>query len=80
MIDLIPSFDPIVLSFGCRYSINLNRRAKEEIMADEQKCKNPPCTCKPQPGGKYCSASCEGTGDTIELDCDCSHEECQGNF
>ena len=49
-------------------------------MADEDKCKNPPCTCKPQPGGKYCSASCEGTGDTIELDCDCSHEECQGNF
>jgi hypothetical protein len=49
-------------------------------MADPEKCKNPPCTCKPQEGGKYCSASCEGTGDTIELDCDCSHEECQGNF
>lgn len=49
-------------------------------MADVEKCKNPPCTCKPEPGAKYCSASCEGTGDTIELDCDCSHEECQGNF
>ena len=49
-------------------------------MADESKCKNPPCTCPQPPDGKYCSASCEGTGDTIELDCDCSHEECQGNF
>jgi len=49
-------------------------------MADEKKCKNPPCTCPPQPDGKYCSASCEGTGDTIELDCDCGHDECQGNF
>ncbi|MDX6444862.1 MAG: hypothetical protein QOH71_1936 [Blastocatellia bacterium] len=49
-------------------------------MAEEKKCKNPPCSC-PQPAdGKYCSASCEGTGDTIELDCDCSHEGCQGNF
>ena len=49
-------------------------------MADDQKnkCKNPVCTCAPQPGGKYCSASCEGTGDTIELDCDCGHEECGG--
>jgi hypothetical protein len=36
-------------------------------MADEKKCKNPPCSCPPQEGGKYCSASCEGTGDTIEL-------------
>jgi len=52
-------------------------------MADDEKknqCKNPPCTCPPQPGGKYCSASCEGTGKTIELDCDCGHPECGGNF
>jgi hypothetical protein len=47
---------------------------------DKNKCKNPTCTCAPQPGGKYCSASCEGTGDTIELDCDCGHDECGGNF
>ena len=33
-------------------------------MADDtNKCKNPSCTCTAQPGGKYCSASCEGTGD-----------------
>src|SRR6266568_7586966 len=57
-----------------------SRRTREEIMAEESKCKNPPCTCPQPPDGKYCSASCEGTGDTIELDCDCSHEACQGNF
>ncbi len=50
-------------------------------MADETTtCKNPVCGCPPQEGGKYCSASCEGTGDTIELDCDCGHDGCSGNF
>jgi hypothetical protein len=59
-------------------------------MAEEQQnqCQNPPCTCPPQPDGKYCSASCEGaanpgwwgTHGTIEIDCDCGHEACQGNF
>ena len=49
-------------------------------MADDNTCKNPSCTCSPQEGGKYCSASCEGAGDTIELDCDCGHEACGGNF
>ena len=50
-------------------------------MADEKKCKNPPCSCPPSgEDGKYCSASCAGTGDTIELDCDCGHEACAGNF
>lgn len=49
-------------------------------MADENTCKNPSCTCVPQPGDKYCSASCEGAGDTIEIDCDCGHPECGGNF
>jgi hypothetical protein len=47
---------------------------------EEKQCQNPVCTCKPQPGGKYCSASCEGAGKTIELDCDCGHAECAGNF
>jgi hypothetical protein len=47
---------------------------------DEKQCKNPPCTCPPQDDGKYCSASCEGAGKTIELDCDCGHDACQGNF
>lgn len=52
---------------------------KERTMAEE-KCKNPVCSCPPQPDGKYCSASCEGAGKTIELDCDCGHKECSGNF
>ncbi|HEU4766380.1 MAG TPA: hypothetical protein VFS77_03370, partial [Pyrinomonadaceae bacterium] len=54
----------------------------EEVMADDnvKTCKNPACTCPPQEGGKYCSASCEGSGDTIELDCDCGHDACGGNF
>ena len=47
---------------------------------DQNQCKNPSCTCPAQPGGKYCSASCEGSGSTIELDCDCGHEACGGNF
>ena len=47
---------------------------------DKETCKNPACSCPPQPDGKYCSASCEGTGSTIEIDCDCGHPECTGNF
>jgi hypothetical protein len=52
-------------------------------MAEEKEtreCKNPTCSCTVPKGQKYCSASCEGTGQTIELDCDCSHAECKGNF
>lgn len=51
-------------------------------MANEQeqkKCQNPVCSCVPQEG-KYCSASCEGKGALVEIDCDCSHPECKGNF
>ncbi len=43
-------------------------------------CKNPPCTCPPSSDSKYCSAYCEGLGDIVELDCDCGHEACGGNF
>lgn len=50
-------------------------------MADEKEtCKNPVCGCAPQPDGKYCGASCEGTGDMVEIDCDCGHPECGGSF
>lgn len=47
---------------------------------DKNKCRNAVCTCQAQPDGKYCSASCEGKGDAIELDCDCGHPECGLNF
>jgi hypothetical protein len=49
-------------------------------MSDENKCKNVTCSCPATEGTKYCGPSCEGKGDTIELDCDCGHEDCQGNF
>ena len=47
---------------------------------DRETCQNPPCSCPALPDGKYCSASCEGKGSTVELDCDCGHEACDGNF
>lgn len=43
-------------------------------------CKNPACNCPVENGEKYCSAYCEGTGDTIQLDCDCGHENCGAEF
>jgi hypothetical protein len=52
-------------------------------MADEKEqriCKNPPCSCPATEGSKFCGPSCQGTGDTIEIDCDCGHEACSGNF
>ncbi len=50
-------------------------------MADENEtCKNAPCSCAATEDSKYCSAGCEGTGETIQLDCDCGHPECTGNF
>ncbi len=50
-------------------------------MAEEtETCSNPPCGCAPSNDTKYCSAYCEGVGDTIELDCDCGHDSCSGNF
>jgi hypothetical protein len=50
-------------------------------MADEPKtCKNPPCGCAPTEDSDYCSTGCEGTGNTIQLDCDCGHATCTGNF
>lgn len=47
---------------------------------EKRVCKNAACSCSVPEGQKYCSASCEGTGDTIEIDCDCSHPECKSNF
>lgn len=50
-------------------------------MAEEmEQCQNPVCGCKPLADGDYCSASCEGVGSTVEIDCDCGHPECDGNF
>ena len=56
------------------------RKTKMADDKDKKICKNPTCGCPATEGSKYCSTSCEGTGDTIELDCDCGHEDCSGNF
>ena len=51
-------------------------------MADQEeqkKCQNPVCSCVPKEGD-YCSPSCEGIGDFVEIDCDCAHPECKGDF
>ena len=51
-------------------------------MTDEtnKTCKNAPCSCPVPNDQKFCSTACEGTGETIELDCDCGHDACAGNF
>lgn len=51
------------------------------MAADQDKtCKNPPCSCAAPSDNDYCSVSCEGKGDVIELDCECGHPECSGDF
>ncbi len=47
---------------------------------DDNKCKNAPCSCPRSEESKYCSTNCEGKGDMVELDCECGHPECAGNF
>lgn len=52
-------------------------------MADEKDvktCKNPTCNCKVSDDADYCSSICEGSGDTVVIDCDCGHPECEGDF
>jgi hypothetical protein len=52
-------------------------------MADEKKsntCKHPTCSCPVEGGASYCSASCEGAKGTLQIDCDCGHPACKGDF
>ncbi|HEX8746291.1 MAG TPA: hypothetical protein VF717_03770 [Pyrinomonadaceae bacterium] len=53
-------------------------------MADDReakKCKNATCNCVlTEDGANYCSANCEGAGDITQIDCDCGHSECAGDF
>ncbi len=49
-------------------------------MADTQKCAHPACACtvgKGGPYGKYCSEHCKEKGQSIELRCDCQHQQCR---
>jgi hypothetical protein len=43
-------------------------------------CKNPPCTCLVEKGEKYCSVHCDSTSGSIQIDCDCGHDTCKGDF
>ena len=54
-------------------------------MADERRdegktCANAPCTCPVEKGEKYCSVHCQSTGNTTQIDCDCGHPDCKGDF
>jgi hypothetical protein len=80
---IVSSRRRILAKERCAMAKTESKEAEEGKMAEEKEtkeCKNPACSCKVPAGQKYCSASCEGAGQTIELDCDCSHAECRGNF
>jgi hypothetical protein len=47
---------------------------------DKNQCKHPACSCPKPDDGDYCSSICEGSGDTVTIDCDCGHPECTGDF
>jgi hypothetical protein len=47
---------------------------------DARTCKNPPCGCPVPDGEKFCSVNCASTENTIQIDCDCGHEACGGDF
>ena len=54
-------------------------------MADERRdegktCANAPCTCPVEKGEKFCSVHCASTEHNIQIDCDCGHESCGGDF
>ena len=55
-------------------------------MADERDeragntCANPPCTCVVDKKGEYCGVSCQSTSGTTQIDCDCGHGGCKGDF
>ena len=54
--------------------------ADETKRGDANTCKNPPCTCPVEKGEKFCSVHCQGTGNTVQIDCDCGHPACAGDF
>jgi len=56
--------------------------AEETATADKpaNSCKNPPCTCPVEKGEKFCSVHCQSTEHNIQIDCDCGHDTCKGDF
>ena len=51
-----------------------------EFMEETKKCAHPTCSCVVENGEKYCSVSCQGSGKTMQIDCDCGHKSCSGDF
>ena len=43
-------------------------------------CKNPPCGCRVPEGEDFCSVNCASTEHETQIDCDCGHPECGGDF
>ena len=42
------------------------------------KCKHPNCSCHVKSGESYCSAQCEASAQTPDIDCKCNHPGCAG--
>jgi hypothetical protein len=49
-------------------------------MAEPKKCAHPACSCTVEKGEEFCSATCQGSGKTLQIDCDCGHDACTGDF
>ena len=49
-------------------------------MAETNKCAHPTCSCVVEKDEKFCSVSCQGSGGTMQIDCDCGHDGCSGDF
>lgn len=47
---------------------------------DQNICEHPACSCPVGEDDDYCSATCQGAGGTMQIDCDCGHEACSGDF
>jgi len=43
-----------------------------------KKCAHPPCTCPVSSDSDYCSAQCAAVEDTPDIDCRCTHQDCEG--
>lgn len=43
-------------------------------------CKNPPCSCEIPNDENYCSTSCAVMGKSTNIDCECGHPDCKGDY
>jgi hypothetical protein len=57
---------------------NLIEHLKTELT--DNRCKHPACSCKVVDGDRYCSAQCEGMGETPDINCLCGHAGCTGRI